>query len=137
MTITIDLPPHLEARLREEAARAGLDADTFIRNALEERVRQPHTHDTPPHLPREEAELLQRINEGLPPAVWQRYQELDAKRRAETLTPEEHASLIALSDQIEGANARRIEYLVELSRLRQVSLETVMDQLGIQAPKYA
>jgi hypothetical protein len=138
MTLTIDLPPELEAQLREEAARAGLDADTFIRNTLEERVRQVRNYTTaPPHLSRAEAELLQRINVGLPPAVWQRYHELVAKRRAETLTPEEHTVLITLSDQIEAANARRIEHLVELARLRQTSLEALMDQLGIIAPGYA
>jgi hypothetical protein len=138
MSLTIDLPPHLEVRLREEAARAGVDAVTFIRNTLEECVRQRRSPtDLPPHLPQPEADLLQKINEGLPPEHWQRYHELVAKRRAETLQPDEHASLIALSDQIESANARRIAYLIELARLRQTSLEELMDQLGIKSPGYA
>lgn len=84
----------------------------------------------------DETTLLQKINQGLPLATWQRYHELVAKRRAETPTPEEHAGLIALSNQIEEAHARRMEYLVELARLRQISLEALMEQLGIKTPEY-
>jgi hypothetical protein len=138
MTLKIDLPPELEAQIREEAARAGLDAGTFIRNMLAERVRHaPKTAEAPKPRPRTEADLLQRINEGLPQLLGQRYHELVARRRAETLTPEEQVELIGLSDQIEAANARRIEYLIDLARLRKTSLEALMSQLGIKAPGYA
>lgn len=130
MTLTIDLPPQLEAQIREEAARAGLDADPFIRNALEERVHQARdAMDAPTHLSQAETDLLQKINEGLPGEMWRRYHGLVAQRRAETLTPEQHAELISLSDQIEAANVRRIEHLIELARLRQTTLEALMDQL--------
>jgi hypothetical protein len=44
----------------------------------------------------EEAELLEKINQDLPPDVQRRYDELTAKRRAETLTPEEYKELLAL-----------------------------------------
>jgi hypothetical protein len=139
MTLTVELPPELEAQLRAEAARAGQDPDTFIRSTLQERLR-PSNHRPqalPPHLKRSEAELLQKINQGLPSELWERYHELVARRRAETLTPEEHARLIEVSDQIEAANARRIALLVELAGLRQTTLEALMDQLGIKSPGYA
>jgi hypothetical protein len=58
------------------------------------------------------------LNQGLPPEMWQRYHELLVKRRTETLTPDEQAALIALSDHIEALNARRMARLVELVRLR-------------------
>ena len=139
MTLTIELQPELEAWLREEAARAGQDPGTFVRNALEERLRQApsRARGLPPHLPRKEAELLLAINQGLAPELWQRYHELIAKRRAETLTPDEQTHLIELSDRIEEANARRMEALVDLAFLRQTSLEALMDQLGIKSPGYA
>jgi hypothetical protein len=86
----------------------------------------------PQSLSREEAALLQQINKGLPEEVWQRYRALVARRRAETLTPEEHKELIELSDRMEEVNARRMEHLVELARLRRMSLEAVMQQLGIR-----
>src|SRR6266851_4036592 len=109
MALFIELHPELEARLREEAARAGQDPDSLIRDALEQWLRQaqPRAGALPPHLPRKEADLLLTINQGLAPELWQRYHELIAKRRAETLTPDEQTRLIELSDQIEAANARR------------------------------
>lgn len=68
--------------------------------------------------------------------MWEHYHALLAKRRAETLTPQEQATLIEISDQIEQANARRIQYLIELASLRGTSLEAVMQELGIEVPAY-
>jgi hypothetical protein len=102
---------------------------------LEEHVRHIQRRSIP-CLREDEAHLLQQINQGLPQETWQRYHELIDKRRAESLTPDEHATLIALSDQIEELNARRVGYLVELARLRQTPLEALMQQLGIQTLPY-
>ena len=147
MTITIDLKPEVEKRLRKEAARSGLPADTFARRVLEERF-DPSMAPTwmarqvlqrtqyLERLSKRESELLQLINQGLPPAIWQEYHELVAQRRAEALTPETHGRLIELSDEIEKANARRVGYLFELAQMRGVSLEEVMKQLGIDTPDY-
>lgn len=85
----------------------------------------------------EEAGLLQKIDQGLSPEVQQRYDELTAKRRAETLTPEEHQELLALIDRIEQAGAKRVQALTELAQLRNVSVTTLMAQLGIRPPAYA
>ncbi len=38
MTLTIDLPPALEERLRQESAREGLAAEEFARKVIEERL---------------------------------------------------------------------------------------------------
>ena len=89
-----------------------------------------------PSLPRAEAELLLKINQGLPPEVQKRCDELVAKRRAESLTSDEYNELLRLTDQIENLEARRIEYLAELARLRQASLTELMDDLGIRPPAY-
>lgn len=90
-----------------------------------------------PSLPQTEAELLLKINQGLPLEVQKRYDELVAKRRAESLTPDEYDELLRLTDQIENLEARRIEYLAELARLRQTSLTELMEDLGIRPPAYA
>jgi hypothetical protein len=90
-----------------------------------------------PSMPKKEAELLQQINQGLPPDVQRRYDELAAKRRAETLTPEEHQELLALVDRIEQADAERVRALIELAQLRNVSVTTLMAELGIRRPAYA
>ena len=89
-----------------------------------------------PSVPKREAELLQQINQGLLPDVQQRYDELTAKRRAETLTPEEHQELLALVDRIEQADAERVRALIELAQLRNVSVTTLMAELGIRRPAY-
>lgn len=132
MIVTIDLEPELEARLRAEAARQGLDPGAFVRSALEERLRRARG-DEPARLPARESELLQKINLGLAQETWHRYHELAGKRGAETLTPTEHAELLALTQVIEEANARRVGHLVELAGLRGVSLDQLMLELGISA----
>ena len=38
MTLTIDLPPALEEKLRKESAREGVAAEEFARRVLEERL---------------------------------------------------------------------------------------------------
>ncbi|MBI3913009.1 MAG: STAS/SEC14 domain-containing protein [Chloroflexi bacterium] len=88
-------------------------------------------------LPRVEAELLLKINEGISPEIQARYNELIAKRQAETLTPDEYAELLRLTQQVEKLEVRRVEYLAELARLRGTSLPALMEILGIRPPAYA
>jgi hypothetical protein len=90
-----------------------------------------------PSLSRAESELLLKINRGAPPDAQNRYGELIAKRRAETLTPDEHNELLRLTEQMEAMQARRIEYLAKLARLRHTTLTALMKDLGIRKPAYA
>ncbi|MGH9800798.1 MAG: hypothetical protein ACRD82_10570, partial [Blastocatellia bacterium] len=137
-SLTIELKPELEIRLRDAANKAGLDAKTFITLSLEERLRESDSKNgkLPPRLSKRESGLIKKINEGLPEEIWKQYRQLAAKRRAETLTRKEHTELIALSDKIEELGSRRMEALVQLSALRQIPLKTLMKQMGIQAPRY-
>lgn len=89
-----------------------------------------------PGLPQAEAELLLKINQGPPPEVQKRYDELTAKRRAESLTPDEYDELLHLTGQTENLEARRMEYLAKLAHLRQTSLTKLMEELGIRPPAY-
>ncbi|MCP4663358.1 MAG: hypothetical protein GY856_48820 [bacterium] len=133
--VTLDITPDLESRLRREAAREGLDTQGYILSTLRERLAGIR-RSAVPRLAADEAALLQEINRGLPAETWQHYGELKEKRRAQTLTPEERAELIALSDQIEEMNVRRMEAVVELARLRHMSVDALMDDLGIKSPLY-
>ena len=90
-----------------------------------------------PSLPQDEARLLLKINQGLSPEVQTRYDELIARRRAESLTTDEYDQLLRLTDQIENLEVRRMEYMAELARLRQTSLTKLMENLGIHPPDYA
>jgi hypothetical protein len=90
-----------------------------------------------PSMPKNEADLLQKINQGPSPEVRRRYEGLTAKLRAETIMPEEHQDLLQLIDQIELADAERMQHLIALAQLRQVSVDALMHQLGIRPPAYA
>lgn len=88
------------------------------------------------NLPQIEAELMLQINQGIPSNIQKQYDELIVKRQAETLTTDDHKQLLNLTEQIEKLQAQRIKYLVELSRIRRVSLTELMEGLGIQVPNY-
>jgi hypothetical protein len=90
-----------------------------------------------PILSSEEASLLTQINQGIPSDLHEHYCGLAQKRDAETLTDEEYEELLQISDRIEVLNAQRIEALVKLAALRQISLQQLMGELGIQFPSYA
>jgi len=132
---TIEITHELESRIRQRAAQQGLEVAEYVRRTLQEHVRGGETSE-PRGLSAEESRLLQEVNAGLPEATWHRYRELVPKRRAETLTAAEQAELIAISDQIEGLDARRAERLAELARVRKTSLTALMEQLGIRARPY-
>ncbi len=89
---------------------------------------------TPATLSKAEADLLLKINEGLPTDLQQRYRQLAASRDRQELTPEEHAELLALTAKVENLEVRRLENLIVLSQLRQVSLNDLMKQLEIHPP---
>ncbi|MFB2896220.1 STAS/SEC14 domain-containing protein [Aerosakkonemataceae cyanobacterium BLCC-F50] len=86
------------------------------------------------NLPQSEAELLLKINQGIPSHIQKQYDELVVKRQAETLTTEEHKELLNLTEQIEKLQTQRIEHLVELAGIRKISLRELMENLGIQVP---
>jgi hypothetical protein len=78
-----------------------------------------------------ETDLLRQINQGLPEQVRGRYEELIRKRQDQTLTSEEHAELLRLTDQAEMLEASRAQALVRLPQLRQKPLAAVLSDLGI------
>jgi hypothetical protein len=127
MTIVLQMPPGLEASLRDRAAREGVDASTLVLRTLEQQFgssANPSTADA-------QTELLLRLNEGPSEEVWRRYHELSAKRDSETLPSEQHDELIGLSQIIEAADVKRLEYMADLAKLRGVGLRALRAELGI------
>ena len=133
MTLTINLNSELESRLRDEAARSGMEPDTYLMEALEERLRQ--SAPDPCRLPAAESELLLKINSAPAGLDWGRYHALLARNRGEAITPDEHDELIAMIHAVEKANAERITDLIELARLRGVSLDSLLESLNIYPPQ--
>jgi len=89
-----------------------------------------------PSLSKTETDLLMKINQGPPPEVRQRFRELNRKRKAETISPEEHQELLLLIEQIEQSDVERVKYLIELANLRGLSLTALMKELDIRPPAY-
>jgi hypothetical protein len=135
MTLTVQLSSELVEALRALAGQRGQELDRTIEDLLEAQLHQQT--GAPALLPRDETELLLQINQGLPSATWERYHALKRKRDVRTLTPDEHAELLALTNEVEQWNACRVELVAALPRLRQVPLRVMMDELGLSPPPYA
>jgi hypothetical protein len=132
-TLQIDLDGPTLKRLRQISRREKRAIGDVAAHLLADAVRSVRLR---PADEAAEAELLRQINTGWAAERWQRYHALVAQRRAGCLTPEEHRELIALTDERELAHAQRLGHLIELAKLRQTTLDAVMEQLGIQAPGY-
>lgn len=78
------------------------ELERFVTQVLSLQARRSPGADT------EATRLLERVRRGVPDETVRRYDELVAKRRAETLTPEEHGELVRLSDEVERWGAERI-----------------------------
>lgn len=80
-----------------------------------------------------EEQLLEQVRRGVPDETVRRYDELVAKRRAETLSPEEHGELLRLTDEVERWGVERVRAVVELAALRGVPPDRQMQELGVRA----
>jgi len=125
-SIQIKSSVSLEELIQGVTQLEGEELDAFIQQILAIRARR-----NAPNLEARESELLERINLGLSAPSRERWEELEAKRRAERLSEEEQAELIELSDALEALNVQRLQYLSELALLRQTDLRTLMEELGI------
>lgn len=131
MSITIQINPSLEKRLREKANREGVALDDLIEQVLESWSESSPPGESDPKKNRE-TRLLQQINRtGFSEDFWLKYNTLIHKRQSEIISEEELAQLIKMSDQLEKANVRRLKYIIELSKIRNVSVRDLMSQLGI------
>jgi hypothetical protein len=94
-------------------------------------IQQVLAHRQNPSVPALELELLQKINQALPEEIQQKYNDLSAKMRSQTITAEEHQDLLKLIDVVEQADGDRLQHLIQLSQLRNISLTELMQQLQI------
>jgi hypothetical protein len=83
------------------------------------------------YLPERESQLLIKINKAIPATLQNRYEYLLTKNREETITPSEHEELLKVIEKVELKNAERLENLIELSRIRTISLDVLMSQLHL------
>lgn len=84
----------------------------------------------------QESKLLQLINRPVPATLQSHYDLLAQKQRANTLSADEYAELLQVVEKIENFDVERVQHLVTLAQLRQVSLDKLMQDLGIRQPDY-
>lgn len=116
----------------EELLRAVDRLDTSELRSFVSQVLARVARRLAPHLDRQESELLEKINEGLPLEDERRFRELIAARQAENLTAAEMDELMKLADQAEKNQAERLRHLADLAQLRGESLTELMTELGIR-----
>ena len=130
MPLTVELPPSLEQRIRDRAAELGGDPETVVANLVRDHFDAVVDSPFVP-LTEEETKWFKQVNEIPPPGVRERWRELDQLRRTGQLDEIQQAEMTTLYDQIEANHARRIEAAAELAKLWQVSLDSVIEQLGL------
>ena len=74
---------------------------------------------------------MMEINRGLSEATWLRQRELNHKRRDEEITADELNELRSLNDIIEGDHVRRLQFVAELAKLRGMTLDALMKEMGL------
>ncbi len=122
-TIQIDTEQLLNAALQMPQS----ELEQFVARLFALKARQ----DTP-GMSEREAELLMKINQGLPSAQQERLNELIDKRQARTINAKELRELKKLTDQVETFDAERLKLLTELAHLRGISLRKLIKQLGLK-----
>ncbi len=88
-------------------------------------------------LKKREAELIKKVkNTDLSPDDQKFYGKLLKKFRDEKITPEEHKKLIEFNEELENIGVKRLEWLYEISQIRQQSLTDIMRELDIKPKNY-
>jgi uncharacterized ubiquitin-like protein YukD len=83
-------------------------------------------------LPKDQSLLLQQITQCIPNQLQERYDFLISKRQDNTLTDEEYQELINLGEHIEAIDVKRLENLTKLAKLRQISLNELIQEFQLQ-----
>ncbi|NJM49088.1 MAG: hypothetical protein HC860_25385 [Alkalinema sp. RU_4_3] len=81
-----------------------------------------------PAISPQEASLIAIIERRLPPETQTRLNTLRQRLTDETITEDEHQELLTFIDPIEQMDAERVEAMIQLAQLRQVSLNTIVQE---------
>jgi hypothetical protein len=134
MHLTIELPQDLETQLREQAQQKGKALNQYITGLIREKVSSPKPKVS--SLTADESRLFQVINKGFSTDFWTKLRHLDKKRQEMILTESENIELIEMAEKMETANVERLKALIELATIRQIDLDVLMTQLGLNNGKY-
>ncbi|MEZ5039823.1 MAG: hypothetical protein R2828_08025 [Saprospiraceae bacterium] len=85
-------------------------------------------------LSKRESDLLLAINEGIPEEMHTRLLALQTKQKKHSLSLNEQQELHSLIDAVEELDGRRLENMLSLSKLWDISLDQLRLRLDIKAP---
>ncbi len=131
-TIPIEAEISTEQLLRAVSQLPPEELAAFVDHVLALRAEREQRR-----LSQSETSLLLQVNEGVSTNIRQRFNELVAKRQAETITPAELDELKMITYEFEQYDARRLAALDTLARLQRMPLTDLMDSLGIPPLTYA
>ena len=131
-TITINIDLRLAEAYNQAPAPRRKKVLLAIKRALQEPV-----PTKVPRLSKKETGLFLKINQSLPADQQQRIEELTEKMEFESITDAEHAELLRLTDMMESTQVKRLKAVAELAKVRDVSLDEMLRQLGWEPGRYA
>ncbi len=82
-----------------------------------------------------ESQLLSKINTEFDPKKMERLNFLDWKLEFNALTAKEEAESLKLAETYENYSVERLKCLSQLAILRRVSIDKLIEQLGINTPQ--
>ncbi len=121
--MTVQLEVTTENLLNAVAQMPESEFNRFVEKAREIRTRQK---------PLAENDLIHKLNTIYPPEKRQRFNHLNEKFQQENLTPKEHKELLKLSNEFEILNAKKMEYLGEIAKMRGQSLRKVVKEFEVK-----
>lgn len=80
-----------------------------------------------------ETNLLSEINKEFDLKKWERLQYLDWKLESNSLTGKEELESLKLAEAYENYCVKRLKKIAQLAVIRQVSIDTLLEQLGLHA----
>ncbi len=84
-----------------------------------------------------ESELLKAINQSIASKLQIEYEALNLKLNEETINSQEYQQLLKIVEKMEHKKARKLEYMLELAQIRNVSLKELAAQLKLNSEAYA
>lgn len=100
-------------------------------DVLTEKALQMRAKIIAPQLSKEETVLYEIINKGIPEFEQKRFIELEQKRLSQTLTTLEHQEGLKLIDKREDYENQRLEAMIKLSQIKEISFKELSQQLGL------
>lgn len=136
MALTIEITPEAEQRLRQAAYAVGLSPDIYALQLIHKSLGSDGSKAfESSRLSKEEADLIETINDSHSDIDRPRYNMLIEKRGDETLSDEEYDTLLALTARLDKANLIRMEAIASLVQLRNISTDDVMNSLDLETKR--